>query len=293
MKRDLTERLESAIGESGIPRGAEKVAKWLNDGFQATALRPLKLFLNGSWFGHPLHPVLTDIPIGAWTVTILLDVLALITGAPLGVAAAVTTGLGLLGALGTAASGLMDWMDTGPPEQGVGAVHALLNGAATIGFAVSFALRWGAGWQTTPAAFVVALAGYALLLAGSYLGGAMVYHRGVMINRNAFRSGPEDFVSALSPGELEDGKPRRVVVAGEPVLLVRSGERIYAVGAVCSHYGAPLEEGKLLGNTIRCPWHMSRFALDDGRVLEGPACAALPCYETRVAGNQLQVRVRS
>src|SRR5262245_56642205 len=115
MKRVLTEKLESAIAESkAIAGAAEKVSSWLNRGFQATALRPLKLFLNGSWLGHPLHPMLTDIPIGAWTLTILLDLAGLITGSPLGIAAAITTALGLLAALGTAASGMMDWMDTGP-----------------------------------------------------------------------------------------------------------------------------------------------------------------------------------
>src|SRR5690242_18818298 len=99
MKRDLTERLESPIAESKtIDRIAQKVSAWLNRGFQATALRPLKLFLNGSWLGHPLHPLLTDIPIGAWTVTILLDIAGLITGSPLGIAAAITTGLGLIAA---------------------------------------------------------------------------------------------------------------------------------------------------------------------------------------------------
>ena len=294
MKRDLTEKLESAIaGSKAIVGAAEKVSSWLNKGFQATALRPLKLFLNGSWIGHPLHPLLTDIPIGAWTVTILLDIAGLVTGSPLGVAAAIATGLGLVAAVAAAAAGLMDWMDTGSPEQAVGAVHALFNGSSTILFALSFALRWSHGWQISPAAFAIALAGYALLAAGSYLGGAMVFHRGVMINRNAYRSGPAEFVSAISPAELQDGKPRRVDVAGEPVLLVRSGEEIFAVGAVCSHYGAPLEEGKLVEGTIQCPWHASRFLLQDGSVREGPACAALPSYETRVAGNQLQIRIRS
>lgn len=293
MKRDLTERLESAIATTRpVGRAADAVAGWLTNAFQAKALRPLKLFLNGSWFGHPLHPVLTDIPIGAWSLTIVFDLIGLVTQAQLGVAAGLTTGLGLAGALATAATGLMDWMDTGPPEKAVGAVHAILNGTATILFAVSFGLRWQRGWPTSLGPFAVALAGYGLLLAGAYLGGAMVFHRGVMINRNAYRSGPEEFVSAVSPSELEEGKPRRVDVAGEPVLLVRSGERIFAVGAVCSHYGAPLEEGKLLGDTIECQWHASRFALEDGAVREGPACAALPCYETRIAGNRLQVRLR-
>jgi nitrite reductase/ring-hydroxylating ferredoxin subunit/uncharacterized membrane protein len=294
MERDLTERLEAAISRSKSVTGiANAVTGWLNGAFQRTALRPLKLLLNGSWFGHPLHPVLTDLPIGFWTVTIVLDLVALFTGAHLGPAASLTTGLGLAGAVATAATGVMDWMDTGDPEKSVGAVHAALNGTATVLFAVSFGVRWHIHWQTGVGAFVIALAGYALLLAGSYLGGAMVFHRGTMINRNAFRAGPEDFVSALSPGELQEGKPRRVEVAGEPVLLVRDGDQVFAIGAVCSHYGAPLEEGKIMIGTIQCPWHGSRFALADGRVREGPACSALPCYETRVAGNQLQVRRRA
>src|SRR5262245_6145075 len=239
----MTERLEAAIARSRtIDRAASKFSVWLNKGFQAGVLRPLKLFLNGSWLGHPLHPLLTDIPIGAWTVTILLDLIGLSTGSPLGVAAAITTGLGLVAAIGTAAAGLMDWMDTASPEQPVGAVHAILNGTATLLFAASLALRWNQHWQLGIGSFAVALAGYGLLLAGSYLGGAMVFHRGVMINRNAYRSGPQEFVSAISPAELKDGKPFRVNVAGEPVLLVRANEEICALGAVCSHYGAPLEE---------------------------------------------------
>src|SRR5262249_52863317 len=64
MKRDLTERLEAAIAETkAIDRTASALSAWLNKGFQTGALRPLKLFLNGSWLGHPLHPLLTDIPI--------------------------------------------------------------------------------------------------------------------------------------------------------------------------------------------------------------------------------------
>jgi nitrite reductase/ring-hydroxylating ferredoxin subunit/uncharacterized membrane protein len=293
MKRDLTERIESAIARSeGINRTAERVSSLLTTGFQATALRPLKLFLNGSWFGHPVHPVLTDIPIGAWTVTILLDLAGLVTGSPVGIAAAITTGLGLVAALATAATGLMDWMDTDKPERSLGAVHAILNGTGTILFAASFVLRWNHGWQISLGAFAIALAGYGLLLAGAYLGGAMVFNRGVMINRNAYRSGPKDFVSAISVDELLEGKPRRVDVAGEPLLLVRLDKEIFAVGAVCSHYGAPLEEGQLVEGTIQCPWHASRFALEDGSVREGPACAALPCYETRIAGKELQIRRR-
>ena len=120
----------------------------------------------------------------------------------------------------------------------------------------------------------------------------MVYHMGVMINRNAYRKGPDDFLPVLGVADLLEGQPRRAEASGQPILLLRSGERIYAIGAVCSHYGAPLEEGKIQGNTIQCPWHFSRFALADGSVREGPACAAVPSYEVRVIKDQVEIKLR-
>ncbi|MFY9531640.1 MAG: Rieske 2Fe-2S domain-containing protein [Candidatus Acidiferrales bacterium] len=293
MRRDLTERVENAfINSNAAKRAAAPLDAWLNSCFQTTALRPLKLFLNGTWLGHPLHPLLTDVPIGAWTVTILLDLIALIFDVPgLGLAAGIATGLGVLAALATIAAGLMDWMDVDPPEKAVGLIHGILNTSATFLFAFSFLMRWESHWRPMLSSFLVALAGYVVVSGGAYLGGAMVYHMGVMINRNAYRKGPDDFLPVLGVADLLEGQPHRVEVSGQPILLLRSGERIYAIGAVCSHYGAPLEEGKIQGNTIQCPWHFSRFALADGSVCEGPACAAVPSYEVRVIKDQVEIKL--
>jgi nitrite reductase/ring-hydroxylating ferredoxin subunit/uncharacterized membrane protein len=293
MKRDLSERLESAIVESKtVQRAIQPIDRWLNRWFQSRALHPIKLLGNGSWLGHPLHPLLTDVPVGAWTVAILLDLVALVFGVDTGPAASVAVGLGVLAALAAAGAGLMDWLDVNPPEKAVGGVHAVLNASATVLFGVSLAMRGHALWRTTPAAFVVAVAGYLVLGVGAFLGGSMVYRMGVMINRNAYRSGPDDFTSALASTALPEGSLKRVMVGEEPVLLVKRGDRIDALGAVCSHYGAPLEEGKVVEGTIECPWHASRFDLGDGSVRQGPACAALPSYDVRVAGGQIQVRRR-
>lgn len=294
MKRDFSERLESAIIKSkAVKRVAAPLDKWLNRCFQATALRPFKLFLNGTWLGHPLHPLLTDGPLGAWTVTILLDLTTLIFGVPgLGLAAGIAAGLGVAAALATIAAGFMDWMDVDRPEKAVGMSHAILNTIATVMFAISFLMRFRSHWQFARGAFIVSLAGYLLVIAGAYLGGTMVFRMGAMINRNAYRSGPEDFQAALAVADLPEGQPKRVDIDGQPILLLRSGEEIHAIGAVCSHYGAPLEEGKQEGDTIRCPWHSSRFALADGSVREGPACAPLPAYEVRIVRGQVQVKRR-
>ncbi|MGE5323889.1 MAG: Rieske 2Fe-2S domain-containing protein [Actinomycetota bacterium] len=295
MKRDLTERIQgSNTGSRLIKAVSAPVDGFLNRLFQTTPLRPIKLFFNGSWLGHPLHPLLTDIPIGAWIFTVLLDVLGLTCRFPqVGLAAGILAGIGVAAALVTITAGLMDWMDVDPPEKAVGAVHASLNTVATVIFLVSFLMRWHDHWRISVGSFVVASAGLLVVSAGAYLGGSMVYHMGVMINRNAYRSGPADFQPALPESALLERKPMRVEVAGQPILLVKSGAKIYALGAVCSHYGAPLNEGSLQEETVRCPWHFSRFALDDGSVREGPACSAVPSYEVKLVNGQIHVRIRT
>jgi nitrite reductase/ring-hydroxylating ferredoxin subunit len=208
-------------------------------------------------------------------------------------ASSIGAGIGVAGALLAIGAGLMDWMDVDPPEKAVGAVHAMVNITATLLFLISFLMRWHGDWNLRWESTAVALLGFAVVTAGAYLGGALVYHLAVMINRNAYRSGPADFQPALKMSELTEGQPRRVEVEGQPILVINVAGRIHAIGAVCSHYGAPLNEGKLEGDTIRCPWHFSRFALEDGSVREGPACAAVPCYEIKVVDDQIRVRSKS
>jgi uncharacterized membrane protein (UPF0136 family) len=104
--------------------------------------------------------MLTDIPIRAWTLTILLDLIGLLFGFPqLGLACSITAGVGVAGALAAAAAALADWMDIDPPEKAIGAFHASVNVSATILFLISFLMRWGRHWQLGWAMFVVALAG--------------------------------------------------------------------------------------------------------------------------------------
>jgi hypothetical protein len=129
MNRDITEAAESAIIKSKlVKRISGPIDSILNRCFQTTPLRPIKLFLNGSWLGHPLHPLLTDIPVGAWTLTLLFDLVGLIFHLPqLGIASSIAAAVGIAAALGAAAAGLMDWMDIDPAEKSVGAVHAIIN----------------------------------------------------------------------------------------------------------------------------------------------------------------------
>ena len=121
----------------------------------------------------------------------------------------------------------------------------------------------------------------------------MVYEHRVGVDRTAGEPFPEEFAAILAESKLPDGTPTRAIHEGVPILLVRRGERLFAMAETCSHFSGPLSEGKLVGDSIVCPYHSSRFALDDGRVLDGPAVHPQPCLEARVRNGQIEVRKRT
>jgi nitrite reductase/ring-hydroxylating ferredoxin subunit/uncharacterized membrane protein len=294
MQRDLDEKVETALASSETLRKTAKATrKWLSDTFVSSPLQPLKNLLNGTWLEHPLHPVLTDIPIGAWTVAMVLDAASVFMGVRhLGKASAIAIGIGTLGAVGAAATGVMDYTDTEEPEDTTALTHGLVNLTATLLFTGSFLLRQRDRWQTRPSHVALASLGYAAVTVGGFLGGSLVFRHGVMVNRNAHRKSPKKFTPAIALADLHENKLTRVEVAGEPILLLKRGEQIYAVGAVCSHYGAPMEQGQVQDTNIECPWHYSLYSLEDGSYLRGPTTAPLPVYETRITDGQVTVRLQ-
>src|SRR5215471_18052617 len=132
-------------------------------------LRRLKSLLNGTWFGHPLHPAITDVPVTAWVVTALFDIIWLITHSTWSAYAAfVTVIVGLLGALGAIMTGLTDWSDTYGSERRVGLNHALFNAIATILYLVSFVLRLLSGPGDGIAAVILGFLGLASVIYAAY-----------------------------------------------------------------------------------------------------------------------------
>ena len=259
-------------------------------GGRPTAQR-LRNFLNGTWLGEPLHVVLKDVPIGAWTVAMIFDALSLVrSGREFARAADASIAIGLAGAACAAATGLTDWSDVNPPARRIGLIHGLLNISATALFATSLILRKK---ESRTGGRVSAALGYAVMAFAAHLGGKMVYEHRVGVDRTDGQPLPQDFVAVLAESDLPDDKPTRVVHDGVPILLVRRGSRLFAMAETCSHFSGPLSEGKLTGDSIVCPWHYSRFALEDGRVLDGPAVHAQPCLDARVRAGQIEVRSRS
>jgi apoptosis-inducing factor 3 len=83
-------------------------------------------------------------------------------------------------------------------------------------------------------------------------------------------SGP-DFAQGVSLSEFTDGGMLQGHAKGEPVLVARRGDDFFGIGASCTHYGAPLAEGLVVGDTVRCAWHHACFSLRTGEALRAPA----------------------
>jgi nitrite reductase/ring-hydroxylating ferredoxin subunit/uncharacterized membrane protein len=248
---------------------------------------PVKDALSGTWLGHAVHPMLTDVVIGSFTAASLLDLLA--PGGD-GRAGERLIALGLAAYLPTAAAGANDWADSEAVDDTVrraGLVHAGANVVgATLYTASLRARRRGARVRGAALGF----AGMTVMMAGGYLGGHLSLSKGVGPDQTVFDPGPTDWTPAADATELPDGRPVRVVVDDTPVLLVREGELVFAIHDRCSHRGCSLSQGKLEGEEIVCSCHGSRFDRRNGAVRGGPATAAQPAFEVRVQDGIVQVR---
>ena len=249
--------------------------------------RTVRNLLSGTKLGHPLHPMLTDLPIGAWSMAALLDTVGGPGAAP---AADLLVGAGILTAVPTAATGLNDWADTYGAETRIGLVHAGANVTALTLYLASFiARRRGQRGRGKALGF----AGFGVLSAGGYLGGHLSFVQGVNVNHTAFEHRPEEWTPVLADADLRAGEHRAVLAGDVPILLVRSTGRLHALGNTCSHAGGPLDEGEFVDGCVVCPWHASTFRLDDGTIVRGPASTPQPTYETRVSDGQIEVRARA
>ena len=251
--------------------------------------RPVKTFVHGTWLGHPLHPVITDVPLGAWTLAVLFDIIYIFDRTPTWTTAAdLTIFVGILGALGAAVTGFTDWNETIDRERRVGIAHGLINTLVLVIFVI--ALLIGVTGGSRGVAIVLALIGYGLVLSAAYLGGEMVFSIGTGVNHHAWQQVPEKFTRVMLEGQLHDGILVRGMAGDTPILLYKKGDQVCAISETCSHAGGPLAEGEIVGNQVQCPWHASRFDLCTGRVRGGPATISQVRYETRVQNGQIEVR---
>ena len=247
--------------------------------------------LDGTPLELPLHPALTDVPVGAWTAAITFDALDIATGSrAMRNAADATLALGVAGGFAAAATGFSDWRYLSGGARRMGVAHALLNTAGLSLSVTSLVLRAAGRRNSGRLAF---LAGFSLSGTAAHLGGELSYNYGLRVNRNVFeRVGPEEFEPVLPESALPEGGMRGVTSEdGANILLSRSsGGEVCAISSVCSHLGGPLAKGERQGDTVICPLHNSRFDLCSGRVIDGPAIFPQSRYETRVRNGNIEVR---
>lgn len=262
-----------------LERLGDQVTSWLQPLLDLPGADRVKDFLHGRQLGHALHPVLTDLPIGFWTSALVLD----LVGARR--SSRVMNACGCVSALGAAATGLADWTVTDGRDRRLGLFHGLLNaGGLTCQLAALTArgsrrrrLSW-AGWTISAAA--------------AYVGGELVFARGLMVDRNAWIAGPREWTAVMPESDLPEGEMKPAEVEGRTVLLCRERRRLSALEAHCGHAGGPLQEGTLEGGVVTCPWHGSQFDVATGFCVRGPATFPQPRLEARIRSGQIQVRGR-
>jgi nitrite reductase/ring-hydroxylating ferredoxin subunit/uncharacterized membrane protein len=263
---------------------ARAVGKTVRDTVSAG---PVKDALSGTWLGHALHPVLTDLPIGTWTSAVLLDWLG---GERSREAADRLIALGLAFALPTAVTGATEWADAEPASdevRRVGAVHAAANASAAMLFGASLSARRSGARGTGR---LLALAGAGVMTASGLLGGHLSFAKGVGVDQTAFEEPPDEWTAALRDSDLPEGQSRYAEVGGVGVLVARHGGQVYALSNRCVHRGGALDEGELHDGCVTCPLHGSTFRLSDGQVERGPAAYPQPVWHVRVRNGVIELK---
>jgi nitrite reductase/ring-hydroxylating ferredoxin subunit/uncharacterized membrane protein len=254
---------------------------------QTVPAGPVKDALSGTWLGHALHPVLTDLPIGTWTSAVLLDWFG---GRSTHDAADRLIGLGLAFSIPTSVTGMTEWADAEPASdevRRVGAVHAAANVGAALLFGASLAARKGGARGTGK---LLALAGAGVLGASGHLGGHLAYADGVGVDQTAFEDPPDGWTAAMRESDLPEGESRYAEVGGVGVMVARYQGEVYALSNRCVHRGGPLDEGELSDGCVTCPLHGSTFRLADGEIERGPAAYPQPAWEVRERAGVIELK---
>lgn len=278
--------IDAAAAAEAIDEPAKKVAKKLRD---ALPPGPARDALSGTWLGHALHPLLTDVVIGSFTSATLLDVIG---GGRTDVASRRLIGAGIAAYGPTALTGAVDWADTEPADDEVrrlGVVHAIANSTALAAYSASLVARRRGARRT---GILLGAVGAAALGLGGQLGGHLSFAKGVGVDQTAFDPGPGEWTDAIASGELPEGEPKRVVVEDTPVLFVRDATGVSAIHDRCSHRGCSLADGDLEGDEIVCVCHGSRFDRRDGSINRGPATAPQPAFAVRESDGRVEIKLR-
>jgi len=249
--------------------------------------------LHGSWLGHPLHPVLAQVPVGTWVSAGVLDLVP--AARP---AAALLIGTGVAAAVPTAMSGAADWSEQEIGVRRLGAVHAVANSVA-LGLYVGSLVARARGAGTLGR--VLSYTGLGLAGGSAAIGGHMSYSQssGASHSATAARALTTDWIDLGPLDDLPEGRPALRTGKGSsvavPLAVVRRGARVDVFVGACSHLSGPLHEGTVEDvhghSCLVCPWHGSAFDLDSGTSRRGPAANGQEKLEVRMEAGRVMARL--
>ena len=279
----------------GVQAFGMKLSEGLHDWIRKNKpVREVVDVLHGKQVGHPVHPIIIYATMGGWLLGTAFDVIAAASPSRRSRWRARDIGetlvqIGTASAIPTMLTGLADYSGLEEKAVKTGTLHGIFNLIGFASYGVSLIARKR---QMRGATLAMSLAGFAAVIASGYLGGDLVFKHKAGVNHNDPALEPGDWEPALVFSDLPEHEPKRVTVKDQAVLLYRQHDEVYAMGAVCSHAGGPLEEGQFEDGCVECPWHHSVFQLDDGSVRHGPAVFPQPSYDVRIRQGQIEVRLR-
>lgn len=251
--------------------------------------------------GHPLHAALIPFPFAFLSGAFAFDVLGRLldepalwtTGAHLAVA-------GVVMALVAAVPGFLDYRHTVPPESSGKAratKHMLVNLGAVALFFAAWWVRGSAGVAPDPVVLVVEGIAAAMLIAGGWMGGTLVYRNQIGVDHRyaragrwqeqAFGAGAPRPLAVAKAGDLEVDQMKLLLVDGRRVVLARTDAGWRAFDDRCPHKGGSLAGGLLACGTVTCPWHGSQFDTGSGAVRAGPAEEGIATYAVEERDGQV------
>ncbi|GAA5187779.1 hypothetical protein GCM10023322_36870 [Rugosimonospora acidiphila] len=258
----------------------------LSQRLQAVMKGRVRDALHGVWLGHPLHPTLVQVPVGAWVSAAVLDALP-----GMNRCATVLVGVGTASALPAMAAGWNDWSGLPAQPRRVGLVHALANGIGVGLYTASLIARL-AGDQRMGRRLAYGGLGVASL--GAYLGGHLTYRFAAAVNHAApiEEQVPQGWHDLCELRALTQQQKMVAHIGDVPVLVARVGDRVTAMIEKCGHESGPLGEGEFVSmdgsECVVCPWHGSTFRLSDGTAVHGPATTDQPVLRTRIVNGCVQ-----
>lgn len=253
---------------------------------------------------HPIHPMLIAFPIAFLTGAFFSHLAgAFILSPELWRVGSYLAIAGVISGLVAAVPGVIDYLTIIPPESSGhkrATVHMFVNSAAIALFALSWFLY---DPSTRPDALPLLLEGLGLgaLMYGGWLGGTLVYRNQISVDHRyadagkwkeeSFEAAPGSWLRVAAVDELGEGQMKLLHVNKKRIVLGHAAEGFMAFDDRCTHRGASLADGTLVGCTVACPWHGSQFDVRSGAVVHGPAASGIPTYQVRIADGSVHLWV--